>query len=236
MYRKMNASVSKAYNYILDQIMSYNLAPGAVVSDSQLAKELGISRAPVREAILMLIMDGLIQSLPDSKTVVTPIMLEDISDIFHVRAALETEAIRIIAANGWLQREQIQELYLIHEHFLQTNFQTSFVEHYQYDNLFHSTLIGFAKSPRIENITTQLSLQVRRIRWLSLLDVAHQDVAVVEHKEILTAIQEKDCEKTIRWLNQHIRQSSEFFQHILSDTNMRQLAMTINSLMIAPSP
>lgn len=98
MREQMTPQVSLAYNYILNSILTFKFAPNTFVSDNQVAKELGISRAPVREAIWKLVTDGLIKSSPEGKMIVAPINMSDIADIFHIRSALENEAIRIIAS------------------------------------------------------------------------------------------------------------------------------------------
>lgn len=232
MYRKMNAQVSLAYDFILNRILTYGLAPEALVSDNKLAKELGISRAPVREAILMLVMDGLVQSSPDGKMLVAPISMYDITDIFHIRSALEIEAVRIIASQGWLTDEQYIELQRIHRLFSDTNIQRSLSEHYTYDDLFHSTLSSYSGSRRISQITAQMHLQMQRIRWLSLMTSDRQSEAVKEHSAIIDALIEKDCSKAIDCLQTHFKKSQLSYQSILNDDNTRQVAMTVSTLIL----
>lgn len=232
MFHKMNAQVSLAYDYILERILSYDLLPDAKVSDNQLAKELGISRAPIREAILLLVMDGLIHSTPDGKMIVAPIHFDDITDILNVRSALEITAVRIISENGWLSEEQHAELHRLHHLFSESNVRRAFSQHYSYDDLFHSTLISFAGSKRISEITAQMRLQMQRIRWLSLLENDRQSAAVYEHRAILDAIQNKDLNRAISCMQEHFNQSEQAFRRVFDDRNVRQIVLAVSSLIL----
>ena len=56
--------VETAYNMILDRIVRFSLSPGVLISDYSLSKEIGISRTPIREALLKLVEDGLLEKRP----------------------------------------------------------------------------------------------------------------------------------------------------------------------------
>ncbi len=228
MIAKMNTNVAKAYDIILQKIFSFELEPGALVSDNQLAKELGMSRAPVREAVLILTMAGLIQNL-EGKSVVSSISITDIIDILHVRNALETESLLIIADNGWLTAAQEEELKKIHGELLEANSQGDMSEQYFKDDLFHSTLSGYSNSPRISNFLNQMKLQMQRARWLNLAIPERQDVSAHEHTNLLNAILNKDLDVSINCLKQHLQNSELSFRHILSDKQTQQLAKAITN-------
>lgn len=229
MYRKMSVQVASAYDLILKRILSYEMAPESVISDNQLAKEFGMSRAPVREAILLLAMDGLVQNSPNHKMIVAPIKLDDIIDIMHVRNALETEALRIIAENGWLSANQEKKLQELHRKFSNAADLNTVSEHYSYDDMFHSELIGYSKSRRIVDILEQMRLQMQRARWLNLAVPSRQREATREHEDILNAILDKDLDRTVDCLHLHFANSAESFRSALSDQRMKQVAMTISN-------
>ena len=60
MARKKGPQVHQAYEYIKEKILSFELIPGAGISDNALSQELGMSRSPIREAIMLLVADGLV--------------------------------------------------------------------------------------------------------------------------------------------------------------------------------
>ena len=74
--------------------MSLRLKPGERIADAQLAQELGVSRTPVREAILQLADEGLVDVVPQHGTFVAPISLEAVREAQFVREALEVAALR----------------------------------------------------------------------------------------------------------------------------------------------
>jgi DNA-binding GntR family transcriptional regulator len=89
-----------AYHHIQRKISSRELRAGEPVSDVNIAKELGISRTPAREAIRQLISDGLLEAAPARGVVVTTLDRDDIRELFEMRLALEEFAARTLAARS----------------------------------------------------------------------------------------------------------------------------------------
>ena len=151
MRRKSNSQVTIAYQHIRDRIISYSLAPGTQISDNSLAKELDMSRAPIREAILLLQMDGLVQLNDQGTMIVSPLSINDVVDILHIRSALESESILLISAGGWLSAERENEMIEIHRQLSSFAQQDTSMNHYMYDDLFHSKLAEYSGSPDSHN-------------------------------------------------------------------------------------
>ncbi len=231
MHGKMSPSVTKVYDHLLKSIMSFELAPGDTISDSQIAKGLNVSRAPVREAVLLLVTDGIIQS-SQGKMIVAPMNLEDIVDILHVRAALETECLRIIAENGWLSKKQEATLKNIHTQLASSSDSGSLSKHYSYDDAFHAEIVNASRSPRIKAITEQLRLQMQRARWLNLAVPERQLASIEEHAGLLSAILAHDLSLAIARMNEHIANSEKSFRNILSNKQTLQLGKAIGSFFI----
>ncbi|MFF8019125.1 FCD domain-containing protein [Streptomyces sp. NPDC007929] len=85
----------RAYASIRDAIVAGEIEPGAVVRDAELAKRLGLSRAPVREAFSRLVDEGLLESKPQSYTRVTPLVASDVRDAAAVVGAMHELVTRI---------------------------------------------------------------------------------------------------------------------------------------------
>ena len=109
MARKKGPQVQQAYDYIKDKIINFELAPGMPVSDHALEQELDMSRSPIREAMLLLTANGLLETTPTG-TKVAPMTLEDVIEICQVRKAIEVAAINIIMDHGGLTRQQKDEI------------------------------------------------------------------------------------------------------------------------------
>lgn len=229
MEEKLNPSVETAYNYLLKGITSFRIAPGQTVSDSQLAKELGISRSPVRDAITLLRNDGLIE-IKDGKTVAAGLTMGDVSDILRLRIAIESEALRIIAENGWLDTKQKQTLYELHKEIVDYSENGMLSEHYDADDGFHMTLISFSGSRRFMIIAKQLRLQMQRVRWLNRAVPERCAETVDEHKALLEAIFNQDLDAAENALRNHLSNSEQSFRKVMSDENTIMLAKLIQNL------
>ena len=92
----MRAS-DKAYRKLLHEIVDGDLAPGTVLAEVEQSTRLGVSRTPLREALSRLMADGLVESAPGRGVVVTEISLENITELYEVREALEEQAARLAA-------------------------------------------------------------------------------------------------------------------------------------------
>lgn len=99
---------AEAYDAIRKAILSGRLRPGQRVIEQHLARQLGVSRAPVREALHRLANEGLVETLPHRGTYVVDLSPKDMWEVYTMRAALETLAIRLVGST--LEPETAEEL------------------------------------------------------------------------------------------------------------------------------
>ncbi|MET1053391.1 MAG: GntR family transcriptional regulator [Mycetocola sp.] len=92
----MRAS-DRAYGILKDDILQWRLAPGTVLGETEQSQRLGISRTPLREAILRLAADGLVDTQRGRAGVVTDVSPTNLTELFELREALETQAARLAA-------------------------------------------------------------------------------------------------------------------------------------------
>ena len=225
MQQKNNSQTLLAYDFIRDQIISYTLSPGCSISDNKLSKELGMSRAPIREAILHLQMDGLIRTNNEGKMIVAPIGIDDIVDILHVRCALESEVVILISESGWLDTAQEKKLQEIHAQ-MKESMQQSKISN---DDMFHSTLIKYANSERIEDVLGRMCLQMQRARWLNVANPERHADAIKEHEEILGCLFAHDVSGCIHALRSHFYNSGDAFRAVLENKQIQTLAAMIGN-------
>jgi len=233
MQKKENSQVAVAYEYIRDQIISYALLPGIQISDNQLSKELGMSRAPIREAVLLLQMDGLVEIDADRKVCVSPLYFEDITDILSVRFALESEALRLIEKKGWLIPAQEAELKTVHAQMVSSGSHMEMSDYYEYDDLFHQKLAEYSGNSRICDILGRMRLQMQRARWLNVTNSDRQHAAAREHEALLNAVLEKKLALAIDLLKTHFANSLASFKAILSDQKLQTLSLAISNFRAA---
>ncbi|MFF7354587.1 GntR family transcriptional regulator [Streptomyces filipinensis] len=105
----------RAYAVIRDAIVAGEIEPGAVVRDADLAEQLGLSRAPVREAFSRLVDEGLLESKPQSYTRVTPLVAADVRDAAAVVGALHEMVTRVAVPR--LRPEDLEEMRAANDRF-----------------------------------------------------------------------------------------------------------------------
>ncbi|NLZ51956.1 MAG: GntR family transcriptional regulator, partial [Thermoanaerobacteraceae bacterium] len=99
---------SKIYHHLKNAILDGVYKPGDSLIEMKLAKELGVSRTPIREAIRQLELEGLVTSIPNKGVVVEGVTLQDVEDIYEIRKMIEGLAARWAAEK--ISDEQLKEL------------------------------------------------------------------------------------------------------------------------------
>ena len=185
-------------------ILSGKLAPGERLMEVRLAKMLGVSRTPVREAIRMLEQDGLVHMIPRRGAIVAEITREDLEDVLEVRSALEVLAVRKACAN--MDQETIDRLRAICLRFADCLEKGEQEAGAQADEEFHE-LIGFSSgNRRLLDILEQLRERMYRYRLENLKDKATYAGLISQHEEICGALEAGDEERAVRVIREHIRQ------------------------------
>ena len=205
----------RAYAYIRHKIASGGLSSGDPLSEVEVAEGLGSSRTPVREAIGQLVASGLLEQVPGRGTTVARLTRDDIVDLYELREAMEVFAARKVARVGvpaaeldQLQRlvDGIQplreELVASGEHSLNEEQMGRFMH---LDLNFHACLMLMALNPRMQKIAgeTQLMIRIFAIRR-SGHEAAMLDKIHAQHNEIVMALRERQPERAMRILSEHI--------------------------------
>lgn len=216
-------------------ILRGELAPETVVSQVQLARDLGISRTPLREALRMLQREGLIESRHNQRMRVAGFSLPDLEQLYIMRVTLESTAIRLTIPG--LTPEDVASL----EGDLAQ--MTHFDEQYDFERWevphrdFHGLLIGRA-GDRISIVLSQLSDHAERYRRLHATRVSKTRSRVaLEHRLILDAAKAYDAETGARRLGAHLAQTAfEVMEFIDSAYKPEALCETLEHLIGPEEP
>lgn len=146
-------------DYIQEQIVSGRFKAGDRIVETQMAKELSVSQAPVREAILELAAMGVIEERPYSGSFVRNLTVEDIEDIYNTRAVIDEYAARLAAKR--ITPEQLQELEALLREMDAAENAHDFVEK---DIAFHAMVVNAAGSPALKRMWEGLQL----VGWTGL--------------------------------------------------------------------
>lgn len=186
-----------------NMILQGELVPGSSASQVELAKRLGVSRTPLREALRMLQREGLVHTEPNRRLRIAPFSLGDLEQLYIMRVTLESAAIRLTIPR--LSSEAIAGMegnLAQMAHFgEQDDFERWEVPH----RSFHHTLVGGA-GERIYDTLAQLSDHAERYRrfYMSQRPETFRRAVASDHRLILDAAKEKDTELGSRRLAAHL--------------------------------
>ncbi len=208
------------FHHIVDRINKYVYTAGDTVSEVALAEEFGISRTPVREAILRLIDVGLLER-NKTKIVVKALNLSDINEILDARLAAELMSVHIVFARGGFTKEDLNKLNALHETYLENLSTNNTEENFELDTKFHSCIIESSNNSRLIQFINRLNLESDRFRRITMLTPTRQSVAFTEHQLIIDTINSKNKQDILDVLMQHTKNSKENYRNILdNDTGM----------------
>lgn len=183
-------------------IITGEIAPGERLMEIPLAKQLGVSRTPVREAIRMLELEGLVAMIPRKGAEVARITEKDLRDALEVRCALEELAVVLackrITPEG---KEELKAACIAFREAISTKHVPSIVDT---DIAFHDAIFEATQNPRLITLTHNLWEQVYRYRVEYVKDFSYHDVLVSEHDAITNAILIGDTEKGREMMRNHI--------------------------------
>ena len=199
----------RVYDRIKKLILTNRLKPGQNINIDQLANELGISHTPIREALAMLKLDGLVSTGYHKTPKVTDIDENDVREIYEVRMMIEGYAIRQVTASLTTEDlDLLKKTIVNHENNIHSDtFQESVA---QSDVNFHGLITSKMKNNiflRIFGFTEDLSL---RIRTLVMANSAEKiDIITAEHDAIFEALEERDAEKAYDAMIAHLASACE---------------------------
>lgn len=190
-----------ALRQIRNNIISLNLKPGSTVSENELARELGMSRTPVREALQELQKLNLIEVFPQRGSVISHIDFKVVEEAVFLRKVLETAVVEelcdCITEESLLELEnniKLQEFYLNNKAPQQV---------FELDNEFHKSLFVICNKEKIYHLTEGMMGHFDRVRTLSMYSV--KEIKIVEdHKNIFEAIKNGDKAKAMDLMSRHI--------------------------------
>lgn len=228
-------NVDAVHDRVRRAILRGELPPEGVVSQVQLARDLGVSRTPLREALRMLQREGLIESEHNRRVRVAGFSLPDLEQLYIMRVTLESAAIRLTIPR--LSPEEIASLegdLAQMTHFDEQNdFERWEVPH----RAFHRMLVGGA-GDRISITLSQLSDHAERYRRLHATRVPEVKLRVAhEHRLIVDAAEAQDAETGARRLGAHLAQTAfEVMEFIDSSYKPEALRETLEHLVGPDEP
>ena len=193
-------AATRAYQVIKQAILDRTHPGGTLLTEGELAELVGVSRTPVREALLRLEADGLVRLYPKKGALVLAVSAEEIADVLETRELVETHtAVRALDAAGLPAelRERLAEMRAARDAGDTVAFMTA-------DRAFHRAVVAAAGNAVLTGLYDSLrDRQVRMGVEYVRSGPERMDRAVAEHEEILSAFVSGDVERVRRTVHRH---------------------------------
>ncbi|NNU62807.1 GntR family transcriptional regulator [Ochrobactrum soli] len=193
----------QALMILKSRLISGELVPGEIYSAASLANELGVSNSPVREAMLTLVNQGLMETVRNRGFRVIPVRRKQLEDIYDVRMLLEIPSIRKLAEIPDTVRKVEPDLRQIIRELRRCSEESDIVGYLTADKQFHLQLLGLLNNPYLVSTVENLRDQVRQY-GVSAKEVLSR--SAIEHENILDAIIEGNPSKAAELMRLHVHQ------------------------------
>ena len=201
---------AQVHEILRRSIITMRLRPRKKVSEAELALQLGVSRTPVREALIKLAEDRLVEILPQRGSFITPIRLHEVLEARFIREALEIAVVREAAASG--RAEVLGRL----ENLLQAQraaARDKDLERFlELDEAFHHTLSESIDKQRSWRLIQSVKHQLDRVRYLSLPEPGNLALLIRQHAAIAQAVVAGKPEEAETLMRAHLREVLRFIE------------------------
>jgi len=177
---------------LLERIVEGGLTPGSKIIESKLAAELGVSRTPLREALLHLEREGLVRCDLHRGFTIEPLSAREVREVYPLLAALECFAAR---SSGRLLLLVVPVLTRINADFRRSGSPDKALE---LDTIWHETLLSQSKNARLLALVASLRRAIRRYEHFYMVDAARISTSAAQHRAILSAIRRGDMEAIVK--------------------------------------
>lgn len=205
LYDKLDKETGKEYVYrvLKDNIMCLELKPGELISESDLAKKLNVSRTPIREVLIKLKGEKLIEVKPQAGTYVSLIDWKIINEAIFMRYNLEKEALKEACDN--FSEDTLMELEkCLFAQKLIKNKSDNLLEFHNLDNEFHKLLFEGIEKSNVWEAISNISTHYNRMRLLAEMKL-NKEFLVDQHMTYLDIIKNKDKDAIEELVFDHIK-------------------------------
>lgn len=200
------------YERLRRAITTLVMLPSEALSEQDLAQQLGVSRTPVREALIRLADEGLIDILPQRGSFVAPIRLSDVEEAQFIREALEVAVVQRLAGKGSdAFIASLRTNLAMQKQAVAAGDREQFLE---LDEAFHRSLCEAAGLSRSWRVIQVVKLQMDRVRYLSLPDPGHLETLLAQHVAIFDALESGDPKQAGQRMTAHLREVLRTVQNL----------------------
>lgn len=200
------------YDRIKAMAATYRLKPGERVNEVELARNLGVSRTPVREALNRIAAEGFLVALPNKGYCARSFDAQQILELYEYRSIVETGVVALVCERA--SDEELDALaQLTHAHRDEPDTDAQALRLLLRDEEFHERLAVLAKNDACLRSVKSLNERLRFARWLDLK--VRRSLTRNDHPDIVAALQRRDTEGAQNLMRRHI---SHHLEHLVALT------------------
>ena len=193
----------EVFNTLREKILKGVYKPGERLMEIHLADQLGVSRTPIREAIRMLELEGLVKMVPRKGAQVAKISKEDLQDVLEVRKALYTLSVKLACER--ITEDEIKLLNNAEREFEKALASKDVREIAEADVAFHDVIHSATKNGRLKSMISNLAERIYRYRFEYIKQQSDGGkTLMLEHREIMRCIESRDVESAVKATEIHI--------------------------------
>lgn len=193
----------EVFNTLRERILKGVYKPGERLMEIHLADQLGVSRTPIREAIRMLELEGLVKMVPRKGAQVAKISKEDLQDVLEVRKALDTLSVKLACER--ITEDEIKLLNNAEREFEKALASKDVREIAEADVAFHDVIHSATKNGRLKSMISNLAERIYRYRFEYIKQQSDGGkTLMLEHREIMRCIEGRDVESAVKATEIHI--------------------------------
>ena len=190
------------FNALRQAIIQGEFQPGERLMEVTLANKMGVSRTPVREAIRMLELEGLVVMIPRKGAEVAKITVKDLKDALEVRLAIESLAVKLACERIDESGEtELKQACIAFKEAINSKLVPAIVK---CDEAFHNTIYRASKNQKLITLAQSLGEQVYRYRVEYVKDFSYHDKLIKEHDLITMAILRRDGTTAQQLIEEHL--------------------------------
>ncbi len=216
------SSAERAYRALKKLILGDELPAGSHLLEQEAAERLGMSRTPVREAMIRLEKDGVVEVRPRHGMRVLPVSPDDMREIYQVLTALESAAAEAVARRGATPAEiaSLRAAVADMEAALDRGDLDGWADA---DKRFHWLLVTLTGNQRLQQMVSQLDEQAHRARVLTLRLRPKPVNSIRDHARLVAAIARRDAESARRIHHDHRTRAGEMLVGLLDRLGLKQV-------------
>lgn len=211
----------EAYNIIKKLIIDLHFRPGEIILTKQLADQLGISRTPVREAMVKLTQEGLMQQTDSRKFKVSEVTRSSIEELYDLRACFEA-----LALDKVFHKINDDDIKILQQNVIQMEEALNsklYDEFFKLDMEFHQYFMKKYNNCILESFMKQIIDTQQRIRYITKFIDNRLEDTIDEHQKILNCFIKRDLEGAKKTINNHLDQVRSGMVELLEDKDAKYI-------------